>query len=409
MTHEEEELYKIVKAISFSDVPIMFKGAIITKIVLSEKHYTETERGTKDIDANWVNGRPSSEDIADSITKAMRTYGLNYTAEAYRPYGEKKSAGIRICKDGTNELITKMDIDVKPLSAYKLYHYGEAEFYGASVDQILADKISVLSSNSIFKRSKDLIDIYALSRCAELLTNRIYEIMLESEKQLGDFEAFKYRTDELRHAYKLLRNITNKPNFDDIYNSVNEFILPFAEKRDRLIWLPSYGEWDDAVKHKDEITKIYGEKYTNNLFSQRQKFICLSGIPGSGKEKKANELLESMANTVIVRTNNIREKYPNFDNSQVFKKAYNEITELLNNGRNVIFVATNLDVETRKKVISLIKNRPNIQKELIVLYKSVDRCLPDEEQKICTNKAIKLHNNPASEAEGWDKVTYSHD
>lgn len=64
MTHEEEELYKIVKAISFSDVPIMFKGAIITKIVLSEKHYTETER---DIVCENITGKSVTEFTSDAI------------------------------------------------------------------------------------------------------------------------------------------------------------------------------------------------------------------------------------------------------------------------------------------------------------------------------------------------------
>lgn len=402
--YNEKTLYEIVKALSLSDIPIMFKGAIITKIVLSEKHYTETERGTKDIDANWINGYPQPENIANSITSAMQAYGLDYTAVMHRPYGEHKSAGIYIYKSGTNELVTKMDIDVKPLPEYKIYHYGEAEFYGASVDQILADKISSLSTNSIFRRSKDLVDIYALSRCSELLTNKIYDIIQESGKKLGDFDAFRNRTSELRHAYESLHGIINKPEFDKIYKAVNEFAQPFIERRNQLIWIPDYNEWDNAIQYKNEIIKNYGEKYADGLFDQKQKFICLAGIPGAGKEKKAKEISENMTNAVIVRTNDIREKYSNFDNKQIFDEAYEEILKSLNNGQNVIFVATNLDVATRKKVLGLVEGNPNIQKELIVLYKSVDCCLSDKEQRILKNKAIKLHNNPPAKAENWDNV-----
>ena len=52
MTEKERFMYLIMGKISESDAPIVFKGAMITKLILSEGGYTALERQTKDIDAN---------------------------------------------------------------------------------------------------------------------------------------------------------------------------------------------------------------------------------------------------------------------------------------------------------------------------------------------------------------------
>ena len=52
MTDRERDLYRIVAALSLSNVPIVFKGALVTNLVLAEHEYEDVSRGTKDIDAN---------------------------------------------------------------------------------------------------------------------------------------------------------------------------------------------------------------------------------------------------------------------------------------------------------------------------------------------------------------------
>jgi hypothetical protein len=54
MTNHESRLYQILGAISATDAPIVFKGALITKLVLAENGFTSLERLTRDIDAKKV-------------------------------------------------------------------------------------------------------------------------------------------------------------------------------------------------------------------------------------------------------------------------------------------------------------------------------------------------------------------
>ena len=48
---EDEELDE------YSDIPIVFKGGLITKLILNESGLSSVQRTTKDIDANWI-GQP---------------------------------------------------------------------------------------------------------------------------------------------------------------------------------------------------------------------------------------------------------------------------------------------------------------------------------------------------------------
>ena len=48
----ESQMYRIMGALS--RLPISFKGAMITNLVLEENGFDEFKRGTMDIDANWT-------------------------------------------------------------------------------------------------------------------------------------------------------------------------------------------------------------------------------------------------------------------------------------------------------------------------------------------------------------------
>ena len=53
LTKEEKLMYKVMKAIFDSGIPISFKGSTVLKACLLEDGYTEEIRHTVDIDANW--------------------------------------------------------------------------------------------------------------------------------------------------------------------------------------------------------------------------------------------------------------------------------------------------------------------------------------------------------------------
>ena len=71
ITAEERLMYRVMKAIYDSGIPVSFKGSMVLKACLLEAGYTEETRHTVDIDANWNSDTPPSGDqMVESLQKA---------------------------------------------------------------------------------------------------------------------------------------------------------------------------------------------------------------------------------------------------------------------------------------------------------------------------------------------------
>ena len=247
MIEHEQLMYEVLEIISKSNAPIVFKGALITKLILAEHGYTTIDRITRDIDANWVDTPPSMHVLVSAINQSLESLNGVLHAEAVREYGEKKSAGISIVNSATGNRIISMDITIKPVIGSRIYHYGEVGIRGVLANEILADEITVLSGRRVFRRSKDLIDVFALTHCVKVLTAEIFEIIKSKHLEPGDFTDFLTRRDDVEHAYTKLQGIDGKPLFEDVYTYLIEFIRPFAEKNNTpRIWNSGKQAWDDV-------------------------------------------------------------------------------------------------------------------------------------------------------------------
>jgi hypothetical protein len=167
MTEKEKFMYRLMGKLSESDAPIVFKGAMITKLILAECGYTSLERQTKDIDAAWTGALPSMNALVEAINHSLGDLRNRVYALPFREYEEKMSAGISIREKQTDEEIFSMDIDMRPTYGSRMYHYGEISVKGVLADEVLSDKITVLSLARILRRVKDVVDIYALAHCVK--------------------------------------------------------------------------------------------------------------------------------------------------------------------------------------------------------------------------------------------------
>lgn len=222
----DEISYEIIKCLAQADAPIIFKGALITKLITKNNIYN-IERQTLDLDADW-NGELLSinelENYLNSILKKLDGIEL----KAFRNYDEGKSAGFYVYKNGKN--ISSFDLDMRKNEYFNVYEIDNINFYGSSIDKIYADKIYVLSSNLIFRRTKDLIDLYILKSIADINVEKINRIYKEKNRPLQDFSTLFYRKDEIEHAYSLLRRVTNKPPFNDVYECCLEIAKKFKNE-----------------------------------------------------------------------------------------------------------------------------------------------------------------------------------
>jgi len=247
MTEKEKFMYEIMGKISESDVPIIFKGALVTKLILTENGYNALERRTKDIDANWVDTPPTMAVLVNVINNSLGELKSEIYAVAFREYGAKMSAGVSIREKNTDEEIISMDISIKPAHGSRIYHYGEISIKGVFANEILSDKITVMSKKTIFRRVKDIVDVYAIAHCVRVRTFEIFEMFKKNpNREVGIFDEFYNRCQDIAHAYEKLEGVEDKPQFDVVYSYLKKFIQPFAEK-DIIpkVWIGSKAVWEN--------------------------------------------------------------------------------------------------------------------------------------------------------------------
>lgn len=231
LSAEERIMYNVMMAIYNSGIPMSFKGSMVLKACLLEAGYAEDTRHTVDIDGNWQSEtQPSGEEMAESLRNALAKGGINLDVSMSRMYGEGRSAGFELTDRDTGEILFSMDVDVnRPVSSIKMYEVEGIRFLGVSPSQIIADKISAVSSDKVFRRIKDVVDLYYLSKVSVLDKAEVEQVLSDIGRTIDDFNGFLHREDELKHSYDKFRfaGDIEKPPFSEVYQSVKDYIKDF--------------------------------------------------------------------------------------------------------------------------------------------------------------------------------------
>lgn len=239
---EEKFLYELMSKLYSMNVPIVFKGAMVLKAVQSTYgNPSGLVRETHDLDGDWVGRTPSMQMLQEILQSAVNQLGYPLLVEAYRDYGKDKSAGFRFKRqDGVT--FTKMDLGIRPNSSQFLYSFVNGiTFVGQSVDKIVVDKILVCSTKSVFRRIKDVIDLYILSYCWKGSIQGVYNMMAYYRKSLGDFSQFLNHYTDLEHAYGRYSNTASVLPFKTVYDRVAVFLYVFTpsanvQNKCNLVW-----------------------------------------------------------------------------------------------------------------------------------------------------------------------------
>lgn len=225
----EQLMYRAMQAIYQSNIPVSFKGSMVLKACLLQAGFTQETRHTFDIDANWNSSTaPTMEQMAQSFEKALVQYNMELSVAPSRQYGIGRSAGFEFADKQSGEVLFTMDIDVnRPAPATKLYSIDNFCFIGATPEQIIADKLLAISSEKIFRRMKDVIDLYYLSQVCTFSKNNILQIIHTSGRNLGTFHSFLHELDKLQHAYEKFQFTADlpKPQFWEIYSKAKTYIV----------------------------------------------------------------------------------------------------------------------------------------------------------------------------------------
>ena len=132
--------------------------------------------------------------------------------------------GYRIL-DKENEVITEIDLDMKQNPFYIIAEVNNINVKYSSIEKIFADKISALSGSRVFRRSKDLLDVYLILKNQHINIDKVKEILDFDKRELGDFSTMIQNKEDMKHAYDSLKEITNKPTFEEVWKEVTEFLI----------------------------------------------------------------------------------------------------------------------------------------------------------------------------------------
>ncbi|MDR2406017.1 MAG: nucleotidyl transferase AbiEii/AbiGii toxin family protein [Deltaproteobacteria bacterium] len=227
----EDFMYQVMGRLAKMSAPLVFKGAMITKLILKENGYLAHDRSTLDIDVNWVGEPPSMERLLGIIKRSLEEYRDELAVEVVRKYTPELIAIFHVVNREDKHQIFRLDVDIYPVLGSKTYQHGEASFPGVLPDEVLCDKISVISCDRLLRRAKDMADLYALSRCLTVDTKNIFESFAKKPKQtLGFFDSFLNHHKEVKRAYNKLRGVVDKPRFDDVYSCLLVFLKPFITR-----------------------------------------------------------------------------------------------------------------------------------------------------------------------------------
>ena len=234
ITTEEKLMYDVMKAIHDSSIPINFKGSMVLKACLMEAGYAEETRHTVDIDANWYSKTPpTAEQMVKSLQKAISKGGIDLKVSIYRMYGEGRSAGFELTDSESGEVLFTMDVDVnRPVPPTKIYEVAGVRFCGVAPIQMISDKLVVVSTDKVFRRIKDVVDLYYISHVVPFSSAEVLATLRNSGKDLDNFNGFLHRPEELRHSYEKFRfaGEVRKPPFEEIYSTVKMYIKDVLPK-----------------------------------------------------------------------------------------------------------------------------------------------------------------------------------
>ena len=124
----------------------------------------------------------------------------------------------------------------------------------------------------------------------------------------------------------------------------------------------------------------------------KPKLILLIGIPGSGKTTYARKYIPKHPNTVHLSSDTIRlelwgDEATQGDNNEVFSLMQKRAIEALNNGKSVVYDATNMTRKDRSYIISQCPKFVHIEAHII--WAPIEMCIErDASRKRTVGKAV---------------------
>lgn len=143
-----------------------------------------------------------------------------------------------IVSAGTEQMRVGIDLNVAPMQIISIDYTDTFSIPTYDIYTMLADKMAVMCNRVIFRRIKDLYDIYAILHLADISYAQLWQRV--GRKRPGVVSQCNYMLlpehyDSLQHAFTQFKGIEQHHDFDSIISVVSYFMTKYM-KGDVVIW-----------------------------------------------------------------------------------------------------------------------------------------------------------------------------
>ena len=222
---------------------VIVKGAFSTITHLREKDINVNHRLTQDIDLYLDKTKLKFAELKAIFAKL---FDGQYHWEVRRHPKNHSLGNIRLYTLNEEDRIEilSIDVDVNPVYYVNKKEYNNNfTFYYAGIEDIVADKIDAISKPKVLNRIKDVYDLYLIATYCEVSLKRvehsqtkIYKSQKEIEREESGLRFYDFinETAGLEYTYynhfETLKQMSLRPNFEEVYSLAKEFTKPFIEK-----------------------------------------------------------------------------------------------------------------------------------------------------------------------------------
>ena len=141
--------------------------------------------------------------------------------------------------------IVKIDMNVKDDSVIEIDLLPGLDIPSYSYYTILSDKINVVSSSLIYRRIKDLYDLYAIVTTHNIDATKLNAAIDKKHNRSAFVNMLvPANFDDLIHAYNSFVGILNKPKFEEVYSVLSNFLCKIYSDYPVIEWKCSERKWD---------------------------------------------------------------------------------------------------------------------------------------------------------------------
>lgn len=125
----------------------------------------------------------------------------------------------------------------------EIYQIKDEKFYGNSIEGILKDKISAISTQKVSRRFKDVVDLYIIFKTLEFSDEEVIKKL--NKYKTGDFKEYNsIETIRTKELFKDL-NIFEGNDIEDIYSYIGNKIDKLNKIGEKLKW-----QWILSISQK---------------------------------------------------------------------------------------------------------------------------------------------------------------